>query len=174
MKELARFISALAFIASLTFVGCQPSYSDTHEESLHLITGSVSSHMSGSGYEEDGEYRPYNERHHSIGFTYRVAEPDASHSAVSHSVFRFENSYYKESYAYLQGRHECSDFTYLTACISGYFGGSTGYHDRYTSPVIPVVGVGGYLSVGPFGLTAMFVPIANVQTFQLETKIMEF
>lgn len=146
-----------------------------HADQIRVISGSWSNHMSSDGYKEDGRYKKYNEEHESYGLSYYsdTSKGDTAFTRSGHQVFRFTNSYDRESYGYLYNGHECTRHSLGSACLGYSLGVSTGYSHR-GYPVLPVAGLGGSLSVEPVELFFMYVPFANVLTFQVSTELMEW
>jgi hypothetical protein len=139
----------------LMVTACNPAYA----ESLSVITGAWSHHGSGSGY---------NEEHEALGLSYSTS---TTSSLQSHSILTFNNSYYVRSYAYTYESFECGTNGNWRACLGWKAGATTGYKEDLGYSVLPVVGLGGSLTYHVFMATVMYIPFADVFTFNLSTEV---
>lgn len=153
-----RLLIVLILSTFLTLCHTQPAYSET----LSLINGAWSHHVSSNGFKRDGKFTEYNEEHEAYGLRYGP-----------HSIFTFINSYHTRGYAYTHTWDTCETFSFLEFCLAGTAGVTTGYKDALDHYLLPVLGGGGALSVDGIKLNIMYIPLADVMTYQLETELFE-
>lgn len=165
IKEIAKsFIFVLVWASIvLGFLSCVEK---VNAKELAVISGSWSTHLDGGDY---------NEVHRSVGFKYYEERTPAKHgyNQTTHSVMRFTNSYRNTGFSYLYGKSGCRDDWWLKVCL-GWTGGVAFGYDEQGWPVMPVAG--GVLDVGyeEVNLNVMYVPFANVLTYQLDTIVWEW
>lgn len=156
----------IASMVALFFAALVWFTASVKADELSLIAGSFSHHLA-----TDTEY---NEDHHSAGLKYTSdsAYSDRGFNRTSHNLFRFINSYDSVGVAYMYQRSGCRE-AYLTFCVGWAVGGTTEY-DEQGWPVMPVAGLTADVATSYLNINVMYVPIANVLTFQLDTPIWRF
>jgi hypothetical protein len=152
----------------VTACATQPAYAD----SLSVITGAWSDHMSNREYIDDNDVRrKYNQTHESIGLKFSMREEKAK---TSHNLFAFSNSYENRGVAYLYSSQKCDGIEAFTLCAGWAAGLTTGYEKTHSVPLLPYAGFAGTLEVYIFELDVMYVPFANLATYQLSTEVLKW